>query len=136
MDTAGHRVRGTARGRWPRAVKRTPRQILGVGPRVHCCQRREVVVQYARVESVVGPPTELTNEKKQAALVEWPLAVDPERFLYPCLRREPKLWLRAASLPALRETQAGACACGVAGDGRGGGGPAGAVFGGVTSRGR
>ena len=56
------------------------------------------------------PAGTLPNEKKQAALVEWlqtgPLAVDPERFLYPCLRREPKLWLRAASLPALRETHA------------------------------
>ena len=51
------------------------------------------------------PPGALPNEKKLATLIEWltagPLAADPERFLYPCLRREPKLLLRAASLPAL-----------------------------------
>ena len=54
------------------------------------------------------PPGALPNNAKQAALVEWlesgPLKADPERFLYQCLRREPKLLLRAASLPPLRQT--------------------------------
>ena len=56
------------------------------------------------------PPGALPNENKQAALVDWlqtgPLAADPERFLYQCLRREPKLLLRASSLPALRDVHA------------------------------
>jgi hypothetical protein len=56
------------------------------------------------------PPGALPNNKRQVALIDWlqqgPLAYDPERFLYPCLRREPKLLLRASSLPALREAHA------------------------------
>ena len=56
------------------------------------------------------PPGALPNEKKQAALIDWlqtgPLEADPERYLFPCLRREPKLLLRASSLPALRESHA------------------------------
>ena len=56
------------------------------------------------------PPGALPNERKQAALVEWlstsPLAADPERYLYTCLRREPRLLLKASSLPALRDAHA------------------------------
>ena len=56
------------------------------------------------------PPGPLPNEKKQAALIDWlstsPLAADPERYLYPCLRREPKLLLKASSLRQLREAHA------------------------------
>ena len=35
-----------------------------------------------------------------------PLAHDPDRLLYTCLRNEPRLLKRASSLPALRETHA------------------------------
>ena len=59
------------------------------------------------------PPGALPNADRQAKLIDWlqmsPLAVDPERFLYPCLRREPKLLLKASSLPQLRESHAALC---------------------------
>jgi len=59
------------------------------------------------------PPGPLPNAKRQAALIEWlqngPLAADPDELLYPCLRREPRLFLRASSLRPLREAHSTVC---------------------------
>ena len=56
------------------------------------------------------PAGTLPNADRQAELIEWlkmgPLAHDPDRLLYTCLRNEPRLLKRASSLPALRETHA------------------------------
>ena len=56
------------------------------------------------------PAGSLPNADRQAELIEWlkmgPLAHDPDRLLYTCLRNEPRLLKRASSLPALRETHA------------------------------
>ena len=55
------------------------------------------------------PPGALPNEARQAKLIDWlqsePLAADPERYPYPCLRREPKLLLKASSLPQALEVK-------------------------------
>jgi len=57
------------------------------------------------------PPGALPNGRRQAALISWlclgPLAAhQPQELLHKCLMREPKLFARASSLPALRESHA------------------------------
>jgi len=56
------------------------------------------------------PAGTLPGAQRQAELLDWlrvgPLAHDPDRLLYTCLSKEPRLLKRASSLPALRESHA------------------------------
>jgi len=60
------------------------------------------------------PVGTLPNAARQAELIDWlrvgPLAHDPDRLLYTCLKKEPRLLRKASSLPALRESHAALCA--------------------------